>query len=377
MPGGMLWESPPPSQTPTPTNDATHRPPNIVTEASWPNVEPLSTLLGSSEFNPSHWQRVIDQKVILQLLDRFASEDAEERDILKTVLVRVYSKFLSRRAYIRKQNHNVFQRSIYEEEIFNGVAELLKVLDYNIDGFARPVKAEHKQFLIKVLNQLHKPERLENYHAQRTYYILLFFGKDATLAEQVVKGLLMFWPKICTEKLFLQKIEDILYVMEPTQFAKIKCTLFKQIANFECNPHPHVVERALYYWRNDYTLGLIEKNNQTGMPLMLNAPYRAAKEPWDQTTASLVYNALKRFMEINFKPFDRLAFVCQTEREREKKREKCETSYGSDCLCSSWNTSLDCRATLRRVVLPQLRASPFNELFLKFPNVTTATPAQE
>ncbi|KAH9371702.1 hypothetical protein HPB48_012020 [Haemaphysalis longicornis] len=70
MPGYMVRESPPASQTPTTSRDAPdHR--DIVTEASWPNVELLCSLLGSPEFNPSHWQRVIGQKLVLQLLDRF------------------------------------------------------------------------------------------------------------------------------------------------------------------------------------------------------------------------------------------------------------------------------------------------------------------
>lgn len=35
-----------------------------------------------------------------------------------------------------------------------------------INGFALPLKAEHKQFLIKVLIPLHKPKCLGLYHAQ-------------------------------------------------------------------------------------------------------------------------------------------------------------------------------------------------------------------
>lgn len=35
-----------------------------------------------------------------------------------------------------------------------------------INGFALPLKVEHKQFLIKVLIPLHKPKCLGLYHAQ-------------------------------------------------------------------------------------------------------------------------------------------------------------------------------------------------------------------
>ena len=47
----------------------------------------------------------------VQLLDLFDSEDPRERDFLKTILHRVYGKFLGLRAYIRRQINNIFYRS--------------------------------------------------------------------------------------------------------------------------------------------------------------------------------------------------------------------------------------------------------------------------
>lgn len=45
-----------------------------------------------------------------QLLELFDSEDPRERDYLKTVLHRIYGKFLGLRAFIRKQINNIFLR---------------------------------------------------------------------------------------------------------------------------------------------------------------------------------------------------------------------------------------------------------------------------
>ena len=47
-------------------------------------------------------------------------------------------------------------RFVYETEHFNGVGELLEILGSIINGFALPLKAEHKQFLVRVLIPLHK-----------------------------------------------------------------------------------------------------------------------------------------------------------------------------------------------------------------------------
>ncbi len=62
-------------------------------------------------------------------------------DYLKTILHRIYAKFMSLRAFIRKAINNEFFRFIYETEQHNGVAELLEILGSIINGFALPLKA--------------------------------------------------------------------------------------------------------------------------------------------------------------------------------------------------------------------------------------------
>ena len=53
-------------------------------------------------------------------------------------------------------NPDLSSRFIYETEKHNGVAELLEILGSIINGFALPLKDEHKQFLQRVLIPLHK-----------------------------------------------------------------------------------------------------------------------------------------------------------------------------------------------------------------------------
>ena len=57
-------------------------------------------------------------------------------------------------------------RFIYETEKFNGVAELLEILGSIINGFALPLKPEHRMFLLRVLIPLHKTKTLGQYQAQ-------------------------------------------------------------------------------------------------------------------------------------------------------------------------------------------------------------------
>lgn len=165
-----LFRTLPPSENPDfdPEED------DPTLEASWPHLqlvyEVFLRFLESQDFQATIGKKVIDQKFVLQvinklpilfvvlhkcsqcvpivrsillmfvslilllkfantqLLELFDSEDPRERDFLKTVLHRIYGKFLGLRAFIRKQINNIFLRFIYETEHFNGVGELLEIL---------------------------------------------------------------------------------------------------------------------------------------------------------------------------------------------------------------------------------------------------------
>ena len=49
--------------------------------------------------------------------------------------------------------------------------ELLEILGSIINGFALPLKDEHKQFLQRALMPLHKPKCLPSYHQQLSYCV--------------------------------------------------------------------------------------------------------------------------------------------------------------------------------------------------------------
>lgn len=75
-------------------------------------------------------------------------------------------KFMVHRPFIRKAINNIFYRFIFETERHNGIAELLEILGSIINGFALPLKEEHKQFLTRALLPLHKPKCMSMYQQQ-------------------------------------------------------------------------------------------------------------------------------------------------------------------------------------------------------------------
>ncbi|XP_065168427.1 serine/threonine-protein phosphatase 2A 56 kDa regulatory subunit gamma isoform-like isoform X3 [Atheta coriaria] len=296
-------------------------------EAAWPHLQLVYDLflkvLEAPDFQPNIAKRYIDQKFVLNLLDLFDSEDPRERDLLKTTLHRIYGKFLGLRAFIRKQINNVFYRFIYETEHHNGIAELLEILGSIINGFALPLKEEHKVFLLRVLMPLHKVKSLSVYHPQLAYCVVQFLEKDPSLTQPVIKSLLKYWPKTHSPKevMFLNELEEILDVIEPAEFQKVMNPLFKQLAKCVCSPHFQVAERALYYWNNEYVMSLVAENAGEIIPLMFPSLYKNSKSHWNKTIHGLIYNALKLFMEMNQKLFDECTQQYRQDRQKERERQ--------------------------------------------------------
>lgn len=276
-----------------------------VLELAWPHLqivyEFFLRFVESPDFNTNIGKRYIDQNFVLSLLELFDSEDPRERDFLKTTLHRIYGKFLNLRAFIRRSINNVFFQFVYETERHNGIAELLEILGSIINGFALPLKEEHKTFLTRVLIPLHKAKSLALYHPQLAYCVVQFLEKDAALTEEVLLGLLRYWPKVNSSKetMFLNEVEEILDVIEAQEFQKIMVPLFQQLAKCISSLHFQVAERALFYWNNEYILNLMSEHIQIILPIVFPPLFVNSKTHWNRTIHGMVFNALKLFMEIN------------------------------------------------------------------------------
>lgn len=289
---------PPPANGSSETFDPEEDEP--VLELAWPHLQVVYELffrfVESSELNTSYAKKYIDQSFVLQLLDLFDSEDPRERDFLKTTLHRIYGKFLSLRAFIRRSINNVFFQFIYETERHNGIAELLEILGSIINGFALPLKDEHKIFLTRVLIPLHKARSLTMYHPQLAYCVVQFLEKDSMLTEDVILGLLRYWPKTNSQKevMFLNEIEEVLDVIEPSEFAKIQVPLFQQLQRCVRSQHFQVAERALYYWNNEYVVNLMGDNIHIILPIVFDALYGSSKTHWNPCVHTNQYNSYPR-----------------------------------------------------------------------------------
>ncbi|KAL7315340.1 serine/threonine-protein phosphatase 2A 56 kDa regulatory subunit delta isoform [Mucor circinelloides] len=281
-------------------------------ETAWPHLqlvyEFFLRFVESQDFNPQIARKYIDQKFILQLLELFDSEDPRERDFLKTTLHRIYGKFLNLRAFIRRSINNIFFQFIYETEHFNGVAELLEILGSIINGFALPLKKEHKTFLHKVLIPLHKPAHLATYSPQLTYCVVQFLEKDPDLVPGVIQGLMRYWPKVNSAKevIFLTEFEEILDVTENGFDQDMMVPFFQRLAACVASPHFQVAERALYFYTYEDVIRIMDDHIDIIMPIIFPSIYKHSNEHWNRTIHQLVYNTLQLLMKMDQDLFEKL-----------------------------------------------------------------------
>ncbi|MQL85577.1 hypothetical protein Taro_018105 [Colocasia esculenta] len=291
-----------------------------VFDPAWSHLQIVYELLlkfiSSSSLDAKVAKKYVDHWFILRLLDLFDSEDPRERDCLKTILHRIYGKFMVHRPFIRKAVSNIFYRFIFETERHNGIAELLEVFGSVISGFALPLKEEHKMFLCKALIPLHKPKTVGVYLQQLTYCITQYIEKEPKLASTVIRGLLKYWPIINSQKqvMFLSELEEVLESTSTVEFQKTMVPLFRRIGCCLNSSHFQVAERALFLWNNDHIASLTAQNRQVILPIIFPALERNTRSHWNQAVLNATLNVRKMFSEMD----EELFLACQSKFEEEE-----------------------------------------------------------
>ncbi|URE20853.1 Serine threonine protein phosphatase 2A 57 kDa regulatory subunit B' [Musa troglodytarum] len=301
-------------------------------DPAWPHLQLLYELLLryviSSDTDTKVAKRYIDHSFVLRILDLFESEDPREREYLKTILHRIYGKFMVHRPFIRKAINNIFYRFIFETERHSGIGELLEILGSIINGFALPMKEEHKLFLVRALIPLHKPKPVGMYHQQLSYCIVQFVEKDYKLADTIIRGLLKYWPVTNCQKevLFLGELEEVLEATQPAEFQRCMVPLFKQISHCLSSSHFQledlgrimrhltlnavaaakwkVAERALFLWNNDHIVSLIAQNRSVIFPIIFEALEKNMQGHWNQAVHGLTANVRKMFLDMDSELFE-------------------------------------------------------------------------
>ena len=167
-----------------------------VNDPAWVHIEHVYEILHKI-YNSTNINDVVRKKstsvaFLSKMISIFNSRDHRERECLKQTTHRIYGRLTNRRAAIRKIFNHVFAREIYEPmPSYRGISEILDILASIINGFACPIKDEHKKMLYHYLIPLHKlPDEHMYYHQQLHYCMILFAGKDHTFTTGIIRGIL-------------------------------------------------------------------------------------------------------------------------------------------------------------------------------------------
>ncbi|GKV20886.1 hypothetical protein SLEP1_g30933 [Rubroshorea leprosula] len=120
---------------------------------------------------------------------------------------------------MRKVMNDVFLHYVFETERHCGISDLLEIWGSIINGFAVPLKEEHKLFLTRVLIPLHKTKGLRLYHKQLSYCVSQFIQKEPAL----------------------ELVENI----DPDHYRRLALPLCTQITRCLSSCNSQVAERAL------------------------------------------------------------------------------------------------------------------------------------
>eukprot|EP00520_Triparma_pacifica_P001046 CAMPEP_0118652752 /NCGR_PEP_ID=MMETSP0785-20121206/11478_1 /TAXON_ID=91992 /ORGANISM="Bolidomonas pacifica, Strain CCMP 1866" /LENGTH=545 /DNA_ID=CAMNT_0006545275 /DNA_START=174 /DNA_END=1808 /DNA_ORIENTATION=+ len=205
---------------------------------------------------------LVDVKFCENLIERFNSTDHRERDMMKTLLLRIYNKFMEHRPQIRRQLNNCFYRFIYETDKHNGITEMLEVLEPIINGFKAPLKQDHLDTLEKSLVPLHKAPFpvFKTYHKQLKKLVNIFMEKDPDKCGAIIiRRLGSFWPLRNGPKqvAMLEELEDILEhiskeMWQEGELAGTRRLLYKLINQVIGSEHFRVAEKGLQLWQNKF-----------------------------------------------------------------------------------------------------------------------------
>ncbi|CAN0015862.1 unnamed protein product [Pylaiella littoralis] len=301
-------------------------------EEAWPHLqvvyEFLVRFVVSSEVDAKQAKQYVDQALCLQLVDLFDSEDPRERDYLKTILHRVYGKFMMHRAFIRRAVGNAFLRFVYECPRHNGIGELLEILGSIVNGFATPLKKEHVDFLQVCLLPLHTPTMVNMYHQQLSYCVVQYVEKEADTATHILKSLIRFWPWRSSSKqvIFLNELEEVLeLLMGPHQITEVEEPLFNLLARCISSDHFQVAERALFLWNNEHlvTVGVLSMQYPNSLLPVIYGPLTdRSTRHWNTTVEGLAHNVLRMYNEQDATTFERCHQQHVAEEEERGRRRK-------------------------------------------------------
>ena len=292
-------------------------------ESAWPHLELVYQIfqrfLESSLMDPNQFVQYIDPPFIAKFLGQFNSTDQRERDALKMVLHRMYLKFVQQRPLIRQAIQHVFYTYIYETRYFCGILELLEIMISIINGYAVPLKQEHKDFLIRILLPLHTSYYLHLFHQNLFYCVMQYIQKDPSLIPIIKKELQKLWPVWCSMKelIFVTELGKILEMVNEEQFVGLMEPLFRKIGQCITSNNFQVSEAGMLLWKNDRFVQLTTAHAKELFPIICPDLYKTGTNHWNTPIKNLAVSVIRICMETSPAVFEAFSKTMKAQEQQE------------------------------------------------------------
>eukprot|EP00048_Salpingoeca_helianthica_P015761 m.228471 g.228471 ORF g.228471 m.228471 type:complete len:709 (-) comp17486_c0_seq1:28-2154(-) len=271
------------------------------TEPAWPHLEPvygLLVLLLCSDV-ALHADIGITPRFISQLFGLFEARDAREREAVKVIAHRLYSRTLAYRKPLRAALTNAFLRHAYEAPLAFGMLELLELQSAIVDGLHVPLRPENVMLLRRVLLPLHTAPLLEQYHPMLSRCVVKLAQLEGSLVPTIVAGLVKYWPATAGTKaaLFAFELEDLLSTCTAADFAPCATTVLRQIHRCLSSPHFHVCMRGLSMLDRPVAQALLADHPSDLVPL-LTLVAGHARHHWHQPVLDHARTLMPRLLAL-------------------------------------------------------------------------------
>jgi len=343
-------------------------------------------LVINTDVDKKTMKKYLEGTFVDNVIELFASEDPREREYLKTILHRIYGRFMPLRALIRQSIANCCYRTIYEQYTVrfhhnddvnahltaaltpsissasperrlrmvdkkyyqnstrneNGIAEFLEIFCSIIHGFSIPVKKEHKDFLRNVLVPLHKCRKLEKFHEQLVACCVQFVFKDPSVAPVILGGLLKFWPiqSPTKEEMFIAEVVNVVNAMinHKNGFSwpdnrEICLSVIDTLVSCMKSHHHSVAERALLVWGEDAIEILIDLEKKTIWPKIVEA-FLDNKHHWNESLRECNEEAMDVFKVRDPQTFNKIREEYEL-KQKQKQQQQHEAAQQSQPTTSN------------------------------------------
>ena len=258
------------------------------TNLYWMNMKELykmfQKLINNDECNSNILKKYITANFLNEFVQLFKSNINEERNYIKIILHKIYTKIIPRRKIIRQIITNYLSYIIKQKNNYNGIKEILDIMSSIAAGFEKPLREEHKNFFKNIIIPLHKLEKLSLYFENLKRCTCLFLTKNSNLSIRLLDYIIKIWPfeNYNKEKLYIEEMNAIFFLTNKDKLETIIEKLIKNIIKCLSENNWNIVVHTLSFFKNEEFIKIILKYDKILFNLIFPELNNLGKNHWNQ-----------------------------------------------------------------------------------------------